>query len=171
MAQRDSDILIFTSSGDHPPGTVASLLRRGYAELAESDPSFFGPRGPHWAQVDQAVVEHPRTVGRCTFVSVVGGQPVGLGSYDPSGGPEVGDVGHNVIVPEQRGQGFGRAQLDEILRRIRADGLAVARATTSEHPFFAPARHMYDAAGFVEASRHPGGPDPRYQLIDYELRL
>ena len=58
-----------------------------------------------------------------------------------------------------------------MLARLRAAGAKRAVVSTGEHPFFAPARAMYERAGFVEVRRFEGGPAPRYLMIEYELML
>jgi hypothetical protein len=61
--------------------------------------------------------------------------------------------------------------MDEILERFRQKGIKRARAVTSCHLFFAPARKMYLRCGFCEKRRLIGGPDLRYDLVDYEISL
>ena len=59
----------------------------------------------------------------------------------------------------------------EILGRLAAGKVRLARVTTSGHPFFFPARTMYRDLGFRETRCFAGGPDPRYQLIELEKGL
>jgi GNAT superfamily N-acetyltransferase len=92
-------------------------------------------------------------------------------SYDPRPGPSYSVIGQNCVLPEYRGRGFGSRQILEILGRFRAKNVALARVTTSEHPFFIPARTMYRDLGFRETRCFAGGPDPRYQLIELEKGL
>lgn len=77
----------------------------------------------------------------------------------------------NCIVSEFRGRGYGTQQILETLNRLR--GLEIKRTivSTSEHPFFLPARKMYLSCGFEESKRYMGGPDPRYRLIEYSKNL
>jgi hypothetical protein len=42
-----------------------------------------------------------------------------------------------------------------------------AVVSTSEHPFFLPARRNYESCGFKESRRFTGGPDPQYNIIEY----
>ena len=105
------------------------------------------------------------------FLSWSGDQVVGFASYDPRQRPQSGLVGHNCILPEFHGQGFGRQQIREIVRRFRAMGIRMARASTAENPFFVPAQAMYTACGFRETGRHPWEGDPSHDVIEYEMRL
>jgi len=51
-------------------------------------------------------------------------------------GPEVGIIGWNGILPEFRGRGFGKAQIRELLGRLKLDGFKNAFVRTGEHAFF-----------------------------------
>lgn len=41
----------------------------------------------------------------------------------------------------------------------------------NEHPFFEPARKMYQSLGFEETNRTSGGPDSKYKIIEFEVKL
>jgi GNAT superfamily N-acetyltransferase len=124
-----------------------------------------------WLDYDREVFENPDTVGASLFVTTVGTEAIGFASWDPRQGPELAVIGHNCVLPEHQGRGRGKAQIREVLRRLTAAGFRRALATTSEDPFFEPARRMYLACGFREARGRSGGPDPRYQVVDYEITL
>jgi len=147
------------------------MLKRSYAELVEADQEHWGPEALKWEQFDREVFEHRDTIGACVFLSWSGDQLVGFASYDPRQEPELGIVGHNCVLPEFRGDGFGRQQIQEIIRRFRARGIRLARASTVENSFFTPAQRMYIACGFREAGRHPWDGDPSGNVIEYEMRL
>lgn len=164
-------ILAFTPLCRHPKGTLASLLVRSYAEIVAAEPQYWGAERQNWEQFDREAFGSPDTVGACVFVTCLEREPIGLGSYDPRQAPELGLVGHNCVLPEFRGRGFGKRQVREILRRLRRKGMRRARVSTGEQPFFAPARKMYAACGFRETSRLRGRPDPRHGQIEYERTL
>ena len=163
--------LRFTRPREQQRSLIVSMLKRSYAELVELDPQHWGPEVPKWEEFDREVFEHPETVGACVFLSWSAGELVGFASYDPRQRPERGIVGHNCILPDFRGQGFGRQQIREILRRFRAVGIRLAQASTGENPFFMPAQRMYTACGFREIGRHPWEGDPSHDVIEYEMRL
>lgn len=163
--------LNFTSPRDRQAGVLASLLKRSYADLVTSDPEHWGPEVSKWEECDREVFANLGTIGRCVFLSWSGDQLIGFGSYDPRQRPASGTVGHNCILPEFRGRGFGRLQIQEILRRFRAVGIHKAIVSTNAHPFFQPAQRMYVACGFRETGRHPWERDPSQDLIEYEMEL
>ena len=158
--------LCFDSIREHSPGVIADLLRRSHAELLDADPEHWSGEALDWVQYDRDAFVDPDTVGACIFITCLGREPIGLGSWEPRGNGR-GQVGHNCIVPEHRGHGYGTHQLREIVHRMQRQGLGDIRVTTCEHPFFLPARRMYQSCGFLETGRRDGRPDPDWRLVDY----
>lgn len=72
----------------------------------------------------------------CVFISILNDEPIGMASWDPRQVPEVGIIGYNCILPEYQGKGFGKTQIQEILKRLKNQGFEKALVTTGEHPFF-----------------------------------
>jgi len=148
----------FTPACEHQPGTVFDLVARSWEPL-------WNPRlEAKLKHFDREVFENPETVGACTFVTCLGREPIGMASYDPRQGPEVGIIGYNCIVPEYQRQGYGKAQIKELLRIFRKKHFKKASVVTGDAPFFIPAQRMYQACGFRETKRHEGN-------IEYEMRL
>lgn len=153
------------------PGTIASILRCCYARLVSSDPKLWSPEILEWEQFDKDIYGNPETVDDSTFLSWWGKRLVGFGSFDPRQMPEVGIVGHNCILPEFQGRGFGKQQISEILRRFRTMGTTNARVVTLDHPFFTPAQAMYLACGFQEERRYPWETNRQFSYIEYIKHL
>ncbi len=153
-------------------GTIADLLRQSYSPLLAQLPQARAAELlSDWCEYDAAIVGEPETVGACGFVSSCDNRVVGFGSWDPRGWPNVGEVGHNCIVPPQQRRGYGRAQIEEILNRFARDGFMKAIVRTDEHPFFLPARKMYERCGFRLSAREPGSLVEGYDTLVYELDL
>jgi len=165
-----NEALSYTPLSDHEPGIILRLLVQSYQELVDASPEFAASETPRWAEYDHEAFSHPHTVGACVFVTCLGRIPVGFGSWEPVPERGSGFVGHNCILPEDRRQGYGARQLGEIVRRMRAQGIGTIKVTTGDHPFFVPARSMYESAGFREVGRRSGGSIPGYGLVDYELQ-
>ncbi|MCP4707957.1 MAG: GNAT family N-acetyltransferase, partial [Planctomycetes bacterium] len=163
--------LRFTSPFERKPGVVASLLNQSYAELVEAEPENWRPEIENWVQSDRSVFENPKTVGACTFLSWVETNLVGFFCFDPRPRPAYGVIGHNCILPEFRSRGFGKQQINEILRRFRDIGIKSAKVSTNDHPFFIPAQQMYTACGFREVKRVPWDRDPKQCMIHYEMEI
>jgi hypothetical protein len=107
--------LRFTPPHAAGPGVLAATLKRVYAPLVESYPETWGREQAGWEEFDREVFQNPETVGACTFLTWLDNRLVGFGSYDPRQRPRSGILGHNCILPEFRGRGFGAAQVREIL--------------------------------------------------------
>ncbi len=157
--------LTFTPITKHQPGAIFSLLFQSYAPIWNDELE------EKMRQADREVFENPDTVGACTFITCLDGQPIGLASYDPRQGPELAIIGHNCILSDYQHRGFGRKQITEILRRLKVQGFAKVTVTTSDHPLFIPAQKMYQACGFKELHRFHQHPDSECQTIEYELDL
>ena len=158
-------MLKFSKITEFEPGKVFSLLSRSFAELWNEDLE------EKIRQFDKEVFENPDTLGACTFVSTLNGKAVGMASYDPRQGPEAGIIGYNCILPEYQGRGFGKAQIKEILKRLKESGFKKAFVRTSEHPFFARAQSMYINCGFQESRKYPSSNQHKCETIDYEIDL
>lgn len=152
-------------------GIISSLLHESYAELVASEPALWESEKANWEESDRAVFDHPDTVGACTYLSWRESELVGFFSFDPRPAPAYGVIGHNCILPAYRGRGFGKEQIDEVLRRFRQMGIRNARVSTNDHPFFVPAQRMYTACGFAETKRVPWERDPERNMIHYEMSL
>ena len=163
--------LEFATPLGETPGIIAALLKRSYADLVASEPSVWTAQETRWEQYDRDVFEQPMTVGASVFLTRLDGVIVGFASWDPRQRPRLAIVGHNCILPEFRGRGLGREQMQEVLRRFKDMDIQTALVTTCDHPFFAPAQHMYQACGFREIRRISWDCDPGRTVIEYEKEV
>lgn len=159
--------LDFVPIAGHPPGVVAALLRASYSELVKAD-SQWAQEQMNWEEYDRDVFAYPDSVGACLFLTRLDGRIAGFASWDPRQRPTY-IIGHNCILPEFRGRGLGRQQIEEILRRFCRLDAETARVTTNDHPFFVPAQRMYLGCGFREVRRIDG--NSRGKIIEYEKNL
>jgi GNAT superfamily N-acetyltransferase len=171
MREKQHRLLTFIPVTQYKAGTIASLLHRCYAKILSAEPLYWQTEETNWLQFDREAFGNPETVGQCVFITCLGEEEIGFGSFDPRQRPELGTIGHNCILPDFQGKGYGKRQILEILERFKQMGIKRARATTSEHPFFLPAQKMYIECGFQEKRRLIGGPDPRYKVVEYEMEL
>lgn len=145
------------------------MLHLAYAPLHDVlDGQTWDRESQAWDRFDDEVFDFPETVGKCVFLTEVGGDPVGFMSYDPRNAPESARIGHNCIIPAFQGQRLGVAQVCEVLRRL--SHIYVVMVSTGEHPFFEPARRAYSACGFVKVGRRPAGSDSKHMMIEFEYR-
>ncbi|MHC4124608.1 MAG: GNAT family N-acetyltransferase, partial [Planctomycetota bacterium] len=95
-------MLKFEPITKYDKGFVFSLLSQSFAELWNDELE------EKIKQFDREVFENPDTVGACTFISTLNGEAMGMASWDPRQGPEVGIIGYNCILPEYQSRGFGK---------------------------------------------------------------
>ena len=158
-------MLKFSKITEYKPGIIFSLLKESYEEVWNDKLE------RSLREFDKEAFESPDTVGACTFISTLNDKPKGMASWDPRQGPELGIIGHSCILPEFQGNGYGKEQIKEILRRFKLNKFAKVRVTTGEEPFFKPAQTMYLFCGFKETKRYDSCYNPPYKSIDYEIKL
>jgi len=156
--------LTFRSAVEYTPGAVCAILAECYTALPDA------ALHESLTRFDREIFASPETVGACSFISSVDEQIVGFFSYDPRQGPQIGIIGHNGILPSFQGQGYGTRQIQEIIRLLTSRRFARVRVSTSEHPFFAPARRMYEKCGFRRSERTQDNRSP-YGIVHYERLL
>ncbi len=83
-----------------------------------------------------------------SFVTEVDGQVVGFCCLHPDASTGIGEVGQNGVHPNFKGRGYGARQLRFVLDELRRRGMKVAEVQTGLNDGHAPARRMYERAGF-----------------------
>jgi GNAT superfamily N-acetyltransferase len=83
-----------------------------------------------------------------------------------SGAPEVRLL---AVASSMRGQGIGRALMQECLRRVRATEAPVLHLHTME--FMATAKGLYERMGFVRAPAEDFSPVEGMTVLGYQLEL
>lgn len=148
------------------------MLRQSYAPLLQPGGLMDASEIARWEQYATDIRENPATVGACIFLTCLDGQICGFGSWDPRPDPVYGraSVGHNCILPEYRQRGLGRRQISEILDRLRRRGACGCQVTTGAHPFYLPARKMYESCGFRRADGLTQEPDIVAYAIDFHSK-
>lgn len=154
----------------HKSGIIFNLLKESYGELAKIKPEYISEWGKDWIEFDNEIFQYSNTVGVCGFISYLDIETVGFASYDPRKYP-IGIIGHNCILPQFRGNGYGKQQINEILKRFRNMNFRKAIVSTNEYEFFYPAQRMYLACGFSEKRRFFEGNIRDSMMIEYERML
>jgi len=162
--------LVFKQFKAYKEGIIYSLLNRTYEDLLREKPDLVNKWQEDWKQYDKEVYKFPESIGASGFITTYNEKVVGFGSYDPRQRPELGIVGHNCILPEYRGNGFGKAQILKIINILKELGVKRIKVTTGEHPFFTSAQKMYISCGFKETQRY-STQDLGFHQIDYILDI
>ena len=148
-----------------PRGTLAALLRDAYS----FEPRFERDWRPQWQSFDAFFYDHPRIAESCGFMTVLGGEPIGFVTWNPSQLPELTEVGHNCILTKHKGRGYGKRQMREAVGRMLAQGAGKLVVCTNE--ICVPAQRAYESAGFrfVRKSEEPFCAEYAGQRIHYEI--
>lgn len=156
---------------DHPQGTLEMLLIKAYASFHERYPEYWEENRESFKVCDTFFYENPQIGNSCSFISEVDGVPVGMCSWDPREKPTV-IIGHNCILPEFRGKGWGSWQMAMALNHLKDQGFTHAKVSTGMLDFFIPAQKMYESVGFKEVRRdNPDGKVGLEHQVYYEMEL
>ena len=96
------------------------------------------------AQVRNHAENHPDWV----IVTELDGRAVGFLTFVIKEQQSFGEIGNNAVDPEYQGRGLGAAQCARALELFREAGLKYAEVWTGLDDSHAPARAMYEKAGF-----------------------
>lgn len=83
-----------------------------------------------------------------TIVTEVDGEIAGFISYAIDRAREVGTIHYNAVAPDFQGHGVGTTQVERALEIFRDAGMKIACVGTGLNEGHAPARRMYEKAGF-----------------------
>lgn len=163
--------LIFVPLSGFQKGIVFDLLLRSYFGLLKKYKLKHRENLiDNWKKFDKDAFNNLNTIGKCVFITTIDNTIIGFGSFDPRQWPEVGIIGHNCILPEYRNQGYGRKQIQEIIKRFQENKFKSAKVSTGDHPFFLSSQKMYLSCGFKETGRIKK-EDADFSQIEYELSL
>lgn len=92
------------------------------------------------------------------FVMRDDGAPVGMGAFKRIDARHA-EIKSMHILSEQRGRGLARVMLEHLMTEARAAGIARLSLETGVEPGFAPARMLYERAGFAVCGPFEGYTD------------
>jgi RimJ/RimL family protein N-acetyltransferase len=135
--------LEFRKISDFNRGSLCRLLEDAYSfdercgECWKAD----------WKKCDDFFYDNLQIADKYGFITTLDGEPIGHISWDPRNMPEYVEIGHNCIATRYKGNGYGKIQLSEALRRIcNYHGLKKIIVTTNE--LMIPAQKNYESVGF-----------------------
>ena len=124
-----------------------------------------------WKEYDDFFFDNLDIADKYAFITVLDGKPIGHISWDPRNRPDYVEIGHNCILTKYKGNGYGKLQLQEAIRRIKeyAD-LKKIIVTTNEITL--PAQKNYESVGFIKIRERVNNETPfSGNYIDYEIVL
>ena len=159
---KHASIELLTGDGPDSVADAAGLLHDFNAEYDEPapDPALLAPRLVELVTAGHVtlLLARDREDGAPVGVAAMRVQPSIIGLANEAYLAEL------YVVPDRRGQGFGRALITEAMRVARDQGADYAFLITSEEDRLA--QRLYDAAGF-RTTEGEGGP----RMIAYEMDL
>lgn len=141
---------------DHDLEALVALALRAWAPVHASLSHVLGDAGgyaqmhPDW-RVDQrrAVEEACRDGGSSVWVAEVDGAVAGFVVAQLNREPGRGEIVMVAVDPDRQGAGVGAALTSHALRWLTDHDMAVAMVETGGDDGHAPARRLYEQAGFV----------------------
>lgn len=123
-----------------------------------------------WKEFDNFFFENLKIADQYGFITVLNGKPIGHISWDPRNKPKYVEIGHNCIAMKYKGNGYGKKQLSEAVRRIwQYENLQKIIVTTNE--LLVPAKRNYESVGFklVQQRKNYGIGAFSGDFMDYEM--
>jgi len=75
-------------------------------------------------------------------------------------------IGQNCLLPDHQGHGYGKKQIEYIIKIFREKNFREIRAITGDHEFFISAQKMYISCGFQEQRKIKGD---LFKRIEFSL--
>ena len=157
----------FKRFSDFQRGTMYELLKDAYAFESRYERDWDG----EWKKADAFFYENLHIADECGFITTLDHTAIGFICWDPRNIPKYIEIGHNCIVSEYKGKGYGKRQLQEAVKRISSKNVRKIVVTTDERLF--PAQKNYERAGFQFIQYRKNKKNTVYagKLMDYEILL
>lgn len=147
-------MLTFRPLSSLKSGHLFEMLVSSYRDLIEKyDAKNKEKYLESWKQSDRDAFDNMETIGKCVLISYLEDKPIGFFSWDPRNLPEYGIVGQNCVLPEYKDKGYGKMQIEELLKIFRNAKCKKALVSTGDNEFFIPAQKMYQSLGFIEIGK------------------
>ena len=156
----------FRKITEYPKGTLYNQLVDAYSFDSNCKKCW----NNDWVEYDNFFYSNINIANECGFVTVLDGKPIGHISWDPRCKPDYIIVGHNCILSEYKGNGYGKIQLQEAIRRIKKYNTKKIIVTTNEISL--AAQKNYESVGFIKVRERENKETPfSGNYIDYEMYL
>lgn len=158
----------FKKVSEFTPGILHRLLVDSYSFDLRWQACFESD----WIAFDTFFFEHLDLADQYGFITTLDGKPIGHISWDPRNRPNYVVVGHNCIAARYKGNGYGKLQLQEAVRRIcHYKGLKKIIVTTNGK--LIPAQRNYESVGFTLINKRKNNEDSAFSgdYMEYEMIL
>jgi ribosomal protein S18 acetylase RimI-like enzyme len=136
-------------------GPMIDLTLEAFKPIFESFQKILGPDiyavlYPHWQRTQQKIVEDALADENITlWVAEMDQNVVGLITLVLDTENKIGEVHFLAVHPAYQKRGVGSALNAFILEKMREAGMEVAMVSTGGDPSHAPARRVYEKAGYI----------------------
>jgi GNAT superfamily N-acetyltransferase len=133
---------------------IVAFSLRAWQPVHESMAHVLGPRlnrlvYPDWTTSQaRAVEEVCRDESMTVWVAEVDARPAGFAAVAFRTDPDSAEIEMIAVDPDHQNQGIGSALLAHAFDQISAAGVKLVQLGTGGDPGHAPARHVYEKAGF-----------------------
>lgn len=121
---------------------LAVLMARHTADMHADTP----PESIHMMDAGQLATDDVSF-----YVLRLDGHPVAMGAFKRFAGDH-GEIKSMHVLAENRGQGLSRVMLDHLVAKAGNSGITRLSLETGSQPMFAPARRLYEKAGFADCA-------------------
>jgi GNAT superfamily N-acetyltransferase len=144
-------------------GLIQKLLKNSYRDLLTFFPDEKQRLYGQWEREDIEAFNNPDTIGKHVLITCINDDPVGYFSWDDRQYP-LGIVGQNCILPDYRGKGLGKKQIEYLIGIFQRGKFNEIIAITGDHQYFISAQKMYLSCGFRQQRKIQGD---LFQLVEF----
>lgn len=148
-------MIVYRTIDNFKPGLIENLLKTSYKRLIDYFPNEKQRFYHQWENEDYEAFNNPDTIGIYVLFSCLGNNPIGYFSWDDRQFP-LGIIGQNCILPNYQGQGYGRNQIESVIKIFQDKKFYEIRVITGNHDFFTASQKMYTNCGFQEKRKIEG---------------
>jgi ribosomal protein S18 acetylase RimI-like enzyme len=153
----------FKKVRDFNRGILFQLLRDAYSYDCRYEKRWYS----NWQDCDNFFFDNLHIADKCGFITTLNDEAIGFVVWDPRNMPEYAEIGHNCIASKQKGNDYGKIQLQEAVNRITQNDVKKIIVTTNEA--LIPAQRMYESVGFTlhQKRKNQDIADSAGEYIDY----
>ncbi|OPA79081.1 GNAT family N-acetyltransferase [Paenibacillus selenitireducens] len=100
-----------------------------------------------WQDFENFFFDNLQIADKYGFITTLNDEAIGFVFWDPRNMPEYAEIGHNCIASKQKGNGYGKIQLQEAVNRITRN--EVEKIIVSTNDDLIPAQRTYESVGFT----------------------
>lgn len=151
---------------EFPKGTLYDHLNNAYS----FNQNYIKYWDNMWREYDDFFYSNLDIANKYGFITVLDGIAIGHISWDPRNSPDYVIIGHNCILKEYKGNGYGKKQLQEAIRRIKESKVKKVIVTTTNISL--SAQKNYESVGFKKILVSENSDTPfEGNYLDYEMIL